>query len=52
MSKYINVQMKREIHAIVKEHCNTSKQTISGCIEDLVETYLKKSVPTNILKVK
>jgi hypothetical protein len=44
--------MKKEIHSIVKEHCKHSKQTISGCIEELVETYLSKPTPTNILRVK
>ena len=52
MSKYVNVQMKREIHSIVKDHCKQSKQTISGCIEELVETHLNKPKPTNVLKVK
>lgn len=36
MGKYINVQMNREVHEIVKNHCKTSKQSISGCIEKLV----------------
>jgi hypothetical protein len=52
MSKYVNIQMKREIHSIVKEHCKHSKQTISGCIEQLVESYIAKPKPTNVLKVK
>jgi len=53
MSKYVNVQMKREVHAKVKEHCKYSKQTISGCIEKLVELHLDKPkvLPNRILKV-
>lgn len=53
MNNNINIQMKREIHAIVKEHCKVTKQSISGCIEQLVETYIKKSENTsNRLPVK
>lgn len=53
MNKYVNVQMKREVHAKVKEHCKSSKQTISGCIEELVERHLDKPkvLPNKILKV-
>jgi len=53
MTKYINVQMNIETHALVKEHCKTSKQTISGCIEKLVLDNLKsnKSITANVLKV-
>ncbi len=53
MTDNINVQMKREIHAIVKEHCKYTKQSISGCIEQLVELYIKKEKNmTNVLRVK
>jgi len=49
MGKYINIQMNREIHAIVKEHCKTSKQSISGCIEKLV---IENLIPKKVLHVE
>lgn len=54
MSKYVNIQMTREIHAIVKEHAKKHKQTISGCIEELVEMHIMKEPfdEKHILRVK
>jgi len=53
IGKYVNIQMKREVHQELKEYANKNGYTISGLVERLVKKELnhKPTVdPNKVLK--
>lgn len=45
MGKYVNIQMKREVHDELKKYAKNNGHSISGLVERLVKNEISKPKP-------
>ena len=55
MTKNTTIQIKKEVHNMLKEYCNEQRRSLSGFVEKLILDHIKQSKydkKSKVLKVK